>query len=246
MSKNFWIQLMCQIFWLQNSPLYRPFNKSPSIISLNPVFEEKDNHTFSAKINYGELTAAGGIFIEVKDWDRVGTNDLIGLATIDPARVLGLARMGKPTSIKLEVPKGRKETDAGFITLCIQDPGAGMDSDSDDDSSAGPAKAKAKLNSKDDDDSGSDSENALGNTAAPAAPAAPVGGATASTRTRSSTSKTPSISVVEPPDATILELNIRIVSCRNLLKGDRNSSDPYVKIMLGTKELHRTKYILKT
>ena len=58
--------------------------------------------------------------------------------------------------------------------------------------------------------------------------------------------KVDSVPIVEPSADATLDLTIRIVSCRKLLKGDWDSSDPYVKIMLGKKELHRTKYLLKT
>ena len=44
-----------------------------------------------------------------------------------------------------------------------------------------------------------------------------------------------------------LHLAIEIVSCRNLLPADKNGlSDPYVKILMGGNELHKTKYIRKT
>jgi len=44
----------------------------------------------------------------------------------------------------------------------------------------------------------------------------------------------------------IISLRIDIVSCKNLLVGDITSSDPYVKVKLGEKVIHRTKYIFKT
>ncbi|CAJ1963811.1 unnamed protein product [Cylindrotheca closterium] len=43
-----------------------------------------------------------------------------------------------------------------------------------------------------------------------------------------------------------LSLSIKILNCRNLLIGDTVSSDPYVRILLGKKELHKTKYLMKT
>lgn len=49
------------------------------------------------------------------------------------------------------------------------------------------------------------------------------------------------------PDQDELSLSIEILSCRDLLISDRNkSSDPYVKVTLGDKDLHKTKHILKT
>lgn len=43
-------------------------------------------------------------------------------------------------------------------------------------------------------------------------------------------------------------LLVEIVSCSNLIIRDKRakSSDPYVKVKLGTKDLHQTKSILKT
>ncbi|KAL3927850.1 MAG: hypothetical protein SGBAC_012904 [Bacillariaceae sp.] len=95
--------------------------------TLNPVFGTQHENAFSEKVNYGVLKAVGGISIEVKDWDRIGTNDLIGLCKIPPAELLELAKNGKLRTVRLQVPPGRKETDAGFITLSVQD--IGDDSD---------------------------------------------------------------------------------------------------------------------
>ena len=39
---------------------------------------------------------------------------------------------------------------------------------------------------------------------------------------------------------------IEIMSCWDLLVGDYKSSDPYVKVKLGTKHVHKTKYIPET
>ena len=41
-------------------------------------------------------------------------------------------------------------------------------------------------------------------------------------------------------------LLIEIVSCEDLIKADRNTSDPYVKVMMGEKEVHKTKNIPNT
>jgi len=43
-----------------------------------------------------------------------------------------------------------------------------------------------------------------------------------------------------------LSLKIDIVSCKDLLIADLTSSDPYVKVNLGKKDLHKTKHINKT
>mmetsp|Transcript_16701 Transcript_16701/g.40711 ORF Transcript_16701/g.40711 Transcript_16701/m.40711 type:complete len:993 (-) Transcript_16701:32-3010(-) len=107
--------------------------------TLNPVFGHQHDNQFTAQINYGDLAKAGGVNIEVKDWDRIGNNDLIGLANIEPAKLLSAAKIGKPTTFRLEVPPGRSEKDAGFITLCVMD--ISDDSDGWSSESSGPEKA---------------------------------------------------------------------------------------------------------
>ena len=43
-----------------------------------------------------------------------------------------------------------------------------------------------------------------------------------------------------------VKILIEITSGRELMIGDITSSDPYVVVMLGNEEIHRTKYISKT
>lgn len=50
----------------------------------------------------------------------------------------------------------------------------------------------------------------------------------------------------EPSDDDTIHLKFTISGCRNLLKGDIMSSDPYVKLLLGATELLKTKRIMKT
>ena len=49
-----------------------------------------------------------------------------------------------------------------------------------------------------------------------------------------------------PLDEEQLSLLVEVVSCRDLLIGDRTASDPYVKIILGDKDLHKTKHLIQT
>ena len=43
-----------------------------------------------------------------------------------------------------------------------------------------------------------------------------------------------------------VKLVVEIVAARDLIIGDLYSSDPYVKVVVGTKDLHKTKHISKT
>jgi len=49
-----------------------------------------------------------------------------------------------------------------------------------------------------------------------------------------------------PNASDVLSLLLEIVSCRDLMIADRTTSDPYVKVELGDKDLHKTKHLLKT
>lgn len=52
------------------------------------------------------------------------------------------------------------------------------------------------------------------------------------------------MSLIDKEDKILL---LEIVSCRDLLAADKTgTSDPYVKIKMDGKELHKTKHILKT
>ena len=51
----------------------------------------------------------------------------------------------------------------------------------------------------------------------------------------------------KPLPGEVVKLVIEIMSCRNLLSADKNGlSDPYIKAILGSTEVHKTKHILKT
>jgi Ca2+-dependent lipid-binding protein len=51
-------------------------------------------------------------------------------------------------------------------------------------------------------------------------------------------------SVYSKMDPSDLSLLIEIVSCQNLIQADVDGgSDPYVKVKLGDKDVHKTKYI---
>ena len=186
-------------------------SRTPSfnLSRLNPVYGPGDNISFTAKLKYGELKKTGGLRIEVKDWDRIGNNDLIGHATIEPSQLLDFSKSGKTSSIQLEVPPDRKETDAGIIDLKIDDPEF-------------TEVSFTEVSERESEDT------------KPKAASSP-------------SEDPPEISDCDDPEMNeTLHLNFKVVSCRNLLKGDYSSSDPYVKFMLGKKELHRTKNLLKT
>jgi hypothetical protein len=112
----------------------------------------------------------------------------------------------------LQVPPGRKETEAGFIDHTIQDAESSHESESE--SQAVETNGKKK------------DPEAISR--APTDPDATLE------------------AIAEPSANHNMHLNFKIVPCRDLLKGEYSSSDPGVKVLLGKKELHRTKKLLKT
>ena len=88
------------------------------IQSLNPVYSAESNNAFVYNCKAGDLYDNGGLIFHVKDWDRIGTNDDLGIATV-PAQTLAEST-GVDTEFKITPPKKRFEEDAGFITVRVK------------------------------------------------------------------------------------------------------------------------------
>jgi len=208
--------------------------------TLNPVFGPEQDNEFTTQMVYGDLTSKRGLTIEVKDWDRIGTNDVIGYLLITPDRLVQLSASGEPTSIPLAVPPKRKETEAGSITLCIQHTDTSPESKYWIPASVKPASTNSLI---------------YGN--APEGESEPAPSLEEESTPAASDSETfvleeppvspSSNSVASGPPLYNKELLIEVVSCRNLIPADKSGfSDPYVKIRMGSKDLHKTSHIDKT
>jgi hypothetical protein len=194
----------------------REFILTTTLFSLNPVFGPDLNlqNQFTATINYGELKSKGGLTFEVKDWDRIGSNEVIGLLTVSPEKLMELAASAssgssEATELRLQTPPKRKEPNAGFLTIrVVQQNAAGI-------GSSGSATTSISIHSGE------------------VPPSPPPSLASSEEETT--------------PPSTSKELLIEIVSCRDILAADKSStSDPYVKIKLGGKDVHKTSHIEKT
>jgi Ca2+-dependent lipid-binding protein len=184
---------------------------------------------FTANINYGELKSKGGLTFEVKDWDRIGSNDVIGLLTVSPEKLMELAAASsgssEATELQLQTPPKRKEPNAGFLTIrVVQQNAAGAGAGAGSSGSTTPASSRSIHSGE-----------------VPFPPSPP---------SQTSQSKEAPLSLVveeKAPPSTSKELLIEIISCREIPAADKNgTSDPYVKIKLGGKEVHKTSHIEKT
>ena len=56
-----------------------------------------------------------GLVFKIKDWDRIGSNDVLGQVTVPKEKLLEAT--GEPTELEIAPPSDRKDEKAGFITL---------------------------------------------------------------------------------------------------------------------------------
>eukprot|EP00546_Thalassionema_frauenfeldii_P020474 CAMPEP_0178902658 /NCGR_PEP_ID=MMETSP0786-20121207/4727_1 /TAXON_ID=186022 /ORGANISM="Thalassionema frauenfeldii, Strain CCMP 1798" /LENGTH=1315 /DNA_ID=CAMNT_0020573949 /DNA_START=59 /DNA_END=4006 /DNA_ORIENTATION=- len=175
--------------------------------TLNPVFDASSKSKFILDCQYQELVDAGGLELDIKDWDAgFRGNDRLGSVVIPPTDLLNPQ---EEKEYAITPPPGgtkylKEQTDAGFVTISYR-------SAADNEVVCSPSKIFSGVFHKEEDTNGTKvlvDENAF------------------------------------PEDKDIL---IEIVSCRNLLAADKTGlSDPYVKVKVGTKDLHTTKHVLKS
>lgn len=185
--------------------------------SLNPIFGVKENNEFDTQFFWGDVTKKGGLLFEVKDWDLVGKDDFLGSVKVSPSELLKMALSEQATTIMLDPPPKMKKTKgAGSITLALRH------------TSVTGVKSKFWAPPR------------------------------ASVAIRRSTRINPADILSSSDDDDSIDssnsapdydkaLLIEIVSCKNLLAGDANGlSDPYVKVQMGSRFLHRTAVIKNT
>lgn len=164
--------------------------------TLDPVYDSRHDNSFALECPKEELFGAGGILVEVSDYDRgMGKNDELGSVQISAQSLYKC----KKEEYHLDPPHGKNE-DAGYVTIRVREMST-IDLTN--------YKSKGIIPPL--------AENKEGTS--------PMG----------------------MHNRTKKILWSEIVSCRNLLSADKNGlSDPYVKVKLGSKELHRTDHIRKT
>ena len=180
-----------------------------------------------------DLSDIGLTFI-VKDWDFVGTNEQLGKVEVAyPTLIQG---NGDAMEFQVTPPEG-VNTEAGYLLLRFRKA-----------TSADVASLKDTKHPK----------NLFKTSTKEAASAAwavvqqPTSAPSEEPKVEARAA--PALVAEEPivdekvPNMTSqLHLKVEIVACRNLLVADKGgTSDPYVKAALGSKDLHKTKHILKT
>lgn len=93
---------------------------------LNPVFDASSKSKFILDCQYQEIVDAGGLELDIKDWDAgFGGNDRLGSVVIPPTDLLN-AQEKKEYAIT-PPPGGTKyskeRTDAGFVTISYRSAG---------------------------------------------------------------------------------------------------------------------------
>ena len=89
---------------------------TPSIgafIRLNPIFTEGMGSSFVLDTTEEDLDQ--GLVFKIKDWDRVGSNDVLGQVTVSKQQLL--EPTGEPIELEISPPSDRKDEKGGFITL---------------------------------------------------------------------------------------------------------------------------------
>ena len=177
-----------------------------------------------------ELLDHDGFLLEVKDWDRgigmvTGGNDPLGNAHVPAKDLYSLNDWDQPREYKISPPKGKESIkDAGYVKIRFRS------ATSDDEHIYGKRKGLAKILHP-------HSPKILQKGA--------IRGAAANILDRGLFSSNAADKIKIPEDDK--ELFIEIVSCRDLLAADKSGlSDPYVKILMGKKELHKTQHVVKT
>jgi len=192
--------------------------------SLNPVFHPGLKSAFILKCTPEELEDKKGLKFEMKDWDRVGANDYLGHFQVEK-----LDYSGAVMEFKIIPPTDRVGQEAGSALIRCR-----------------------KATARDEELLQKGARTNLFPTTTKEASAVFWGmQTTAAESGADEVIENAGISAVKtdfhPELGEELHLSIEIVSCRNLISRDKNGlSDPYVKIIMGGTELHKTKYVRKT
>jgi len=201
--------------------------------TLNPVFDESLNNTFTLNCPYQKLVDAGGLELDIKDWDAFGSNDRLGSVVISPTEFLKnevqeyrreYAITPPPLAKKQQQHSKGSRTDAGFITISFCSHHNNNNNTTPNHTTTTTPQRRATRELPDQD-------------------------LTTITTTAKKLMTVSSLTMndedfVIPDDK---ELFIEIVSCRNLLAADKTGlSDPYVKVKMEKKDLHTTKHVRNT
>lgn len=199
--------------------------------SLNPVFTPELDSTFLLDCTDANLSDKNGLVFLVKDWDMLGGNEELGTVEVDYPTLI-TAKNGDAKEFKVTPPKG-KTKDAGYLLIRWR--------------KAKPADKKALSDKKNKKNlfATTTKEAVATSWAAKAKPAAsPQKKAEAA---KSVAPATEPEAAVKPKPGEELHVKVEIVSARGCIGADKNGlSDPYVKMAMGKKDLHKTKHINKT
>ena len=194
-------------------------------VSLNPTFGENQNNAFVLDITSKELFDNKGLLFKAKDWNRLSSDEDLGFVHIPPADLLKASgetmvyKLVPPSDVSRELAAG----DAGSISIrTLPATEADMKKFG---KKAGLRGFVGKIQSQ------------------------------AKSQVQDIQSHMPSPKKINPfnhqhgsSKGLATPILVEVVACRDLLVADKNtnSSDPYCKVYLGKKEIHKTKNRMKT
>lgn len=195
-------------------------------VSLNPTFGESQNNAFILDIPSKDLFDNNGLLFKAKDWNRLSSDEDLGFVHIPPADLLQASgetvtyKLVPPSDVSRELAAG----DAGSISIRIL-PATEADMKKFG-KKAGLRGFVGKMQSQ------------------------------AKSQVQDIQSHMPSPKKINPFSNNLYasskglatSILVEVVACRDLLVADKNtnSSDPYCKVYLGKKEIHKTKNRMKT
>ncbi|CAB9497692.1 Multiple C2 and transmembrane domain-containing protein 1 [Seminavis robusta] len=232
--------------------------------NLNPVFGDAEQHAFLLDCPKKQLIDNQGLLFKVKDWNRFADQD-IGSIQVSAADLTKAS--GETMEYVLEPPSDvPKDTPVGTLTIgCWQATDAHLEKLGKDkkglrgfvsgiQSKAHDITHKAEERMKDLGDKMHVKEFSQALTPSfmkkDEETPKPFGSAITDESEKDSEEKevvnTEDIDEYEQKYLEEVLLVVEVVAGRNLLIGDKHSSDPYVKVMMGEDQIHKTKHILKT
>ena len=215
--------------------------------SLNPVYSAKDNNIFVWNGKTKDLIDHDGLEFRAKDWDRIGTNDELGTVQVSTNKLIEIANSGQKEEFHIVPPPKRSKEDAGYITIRISH-ATDQQREAYKAAASGPFwKPSSTTPVKEPTTTTTPKMEEMEKGAAVETQPALVEEEKEQTEQPDATKTTIESSVEPPKPDEPIKLVIEIMSCRGLIGADKKgSSDPYVKVHLGSKEIHKTKHVHKT
>ena len=204
---------------------------------LNPIYTPENGSTFLLDMPATEISDAGGLKFVIKDYDRLGFNDILGTVEVAYPMVARGATAGKEGILKeFEIiPPVGVDRQAGFLLVRAK-----KATEEDVHSLLKEKRHPKNLFLTTTAEAASSVWDALKENESSRGMENPVEKAKDDSNVSTVEERAPNFSEA-------LHLYIEIVKCKGLISVDKGGhSDPYVKVKMDHKTVHQTKHIEKT